>query len=163
MFKNITSRPLKRQTVVKAGLAIGALQVASPFRMKALGEVPIKNGLDDPFTGTHTELGPLTAGEDAANSLKEAVEFGLDKKFLIAGAQQELEVLEGLPPEVALMPDKVFARPDDHQLMPDLYVGQAVPRGPVPEDLFHVDKIVKGVNAALPVSSAGYDLTWPTV
>ena len=37
----------------------------------------------------------LNAGEDAINSLKQAVQFGLDKRFHIAGAQQELEVLEG--------------------------------------------------------------------
>jgi branched-chain amino acid transport system substrate-binding protein len=41
----------------------------------------------------------LTAGDDAVNALKQAVQFGLDKKVHIAGAQQELEVLEGLPPE----------------------------------------------------------------
>jgi branched-chain amino acid transport system substrate-binding protein len=44
----------------------------------------------------------LTAGNDAVNSLKQAVQFGLDKKFHIAGAQQELEVLEGLPPEARI-------------------------------------------------------------
>ena len=44
----------------------------------------------------------LTAGQDAVNSLKQAVQFGLDKKFHIAGAQQELEVLEGLPPEARI-------------------------------------------------------------
>ena len=30
------------------------------------------------------------------------MQFGLDKKFHIAGAQQELEVLEGLPPEARI-------------------------------------------------------------
>ena len=35
-----------------------------------------------------------------------------------------------LPPEVALMPDKVFYRAGDHQLMPDLYVGHAVEKAP---------------------------------
>ena len=181
----------------------------------------------------------LTAGQDAVNSLKQAVQFGLNKKFHIAGAQQELEVLEGLPPdarigtwvfewywvqpsvphvkefvaairkvnngkvptarhwfgyaatwtcalianekktlnpqklakglenftlppEVALMPNKVFYRAGDHQLMPDLYVGHAVEHGPMPEDLFHVDKIVKGIDAALPVSQTGCHLKWPT-
>jgi branched-chain amino acid transport system substrate-binding protein len=44
----------------------------------------------------------LTAGDDAVNSLKQAVQFGLDKRFHIAGAQQELEVLEGLPPEARI-------------------------------------------------------------
>jgi branched-chain amino acid transport system substrate-binding protein len=44
----------------------------------------------------------LTAGDDSVNALKQAVQFGLDKKFHIAGAQQELEVLEGLPPEARI-------------------------------------------------------------
>ncbi|MDA8108597.1 MAG: ABC transporter substrate-binding protein [Betaproteobacteria bacterium] len=44
----------------------------------------------------------LTAGQDAVNCLKQAVQFGLNKKFHIAGAQQELEVLEGLPPEARI-------------------------------------------------------------
>jgi branched-chain amino acid transport system substrate-binding protein len=181
----------------------------------------------------------LTAGQDAVNSLKQAVQFGLEKKFHIAGAQQELEVLEGLPPdarigtwvfewywvqpnvphvkefvaairpmnggkpptarhwfgyaatwtcalvanqektldpvklahtlenftlppEVALMPDKVFYRAGNHQLMPDLYVGHAVEKGPEPDDLFHVDQVVKGVDVALPVSETGCHLKWPT-
>jgi branched-chain amino acid transport system substrate-binding protein len=181
----------------------------------------------------------LTAGQDAVNSLKQAVQFGLDKKFHIAGAQQELEVLEGLPPnarigtwvfewywvqpnvphvkqfvaairkmnsgkvptarhwfgyaatwtcalvanqektleavklakavenftlppEVALMPDKVFYRAGNNQLMPDLYVGHAVENGPEPEDLFHVDQVVKGVDVALPVSETGCHLKWPS-
>jgi len=180
----------------------------------------------------------LTAGQDAVNSLKQAVQFGLDKKFHIAGAQQELEVLEGLPPdarigtwvfewywvqpnvphvadfvaeirkvndgkvptarhwfgyasvwsfalianqlktldamklarglenftlppEVALMPDRVFYRAGNHQLMPDLYVGHAVEKGPEPEDLFHVDSIVKGEEAALPVNETGCHLSYP--
>ena len=180
----------------------------------------------------------LTAGQDAVNSLKQAVQFGLEKKFHIAGAQQELEVLEGLPPdarigtwvfewywlqpnvphvadfvaeirkvdngkvptarhwfgyastwsfaliadqlktldakklakglenftlppEIALMPDKVFYRAGDHQLMPDLYVGHAVEKGSEPEDLFHVDSVVKGEEVALPVSETGCHLSYP--
>ena len=180
----------------------------------------------------------LTAGQDAVNSLKQAVQFGLDKRFHIAGAQQELEVLEGLPPEarigtwvfewywvqpnvphvkefvadirkmnggkvatsrhwfgyaatwtcalvanqqktldavklakalegfklppeVALMPNETFYRAGDHQLMPTLYVGHAVEKGPEPEDLFHVDQLVKGADAALPVAETGCHLQWP--
>ena len=180
----------------------------------------------------------LTAGQDAVNSLKQAVQFGLDKRFHIAGAQQELEVLEGLPPEarigtwvfewywvqpnvphvkefvadirkmnggkvptsrhwfgyaatwtcalvanqektldavklakalegfklppeVALMPNETFYRAGDHQLMPTLYVGHAVEKGPEPEDLFHVDQLVKGADAALPVAETGCHLNWP--
>jgi len=39
------------------------------------------------------------AGDDMVNALKQAVQFGLDKSLHLGGAQQELEVLEGLPPE----------------------------------------------------------------
>jgi branched-chain amino acid transport system substrate-binding protein len=49
----------------------------------------------------------LLAGDDMINCLKQAVQFGLNKKFHIAGAQQELEVNKGLPPE-ALFGDWVF-------------------------------------------------------
>jgi branched-chain amino acid transport system substrate-binding protein len=181
----------------------------------------------------------LTAGQDAVNSLKQAVQFGLDKRFHIAGAQQELEVLEGLPPEarigtwvfewywvqpkvpqvaqfvadirkinggkvptarhwfgyvavwtcalvaneqktldpvklakalegfklppeIALMPYDTFYRAGDHQLMPTLYLGHAVAKGPQPEDLFHVDELVKGVDAAPPVAETGCHLKWPS-
>jgi branched-chain amino acid transport system substrate-binding protein len=180
----------------------------------------------------------LTAGQDAVNSLKQAVQFGLDKRFHIAGAQQELEVLEGLPPdarigtwvfewywnqpkvphvddfvqairkktgkvptarhwfgfvsawtcalvaneqktldavklakslegfklppEVGLMPNTPFYRAGDHQLMPDLYVGHAVKKGPKPEDLFHVDEVVKGTDAAPSVAETGCKVSWPT-
>ncbi|HYA76918.1 MAG TPA: ABC transporter substrate-binding protein [Burkholderiaceae bacterium] len=39
------------------------------------------------------------AGDDMINALKQAVQFGLDKSLHLGGAQQELEALEGLPPE----------------------------------------------------------------
>lgn len=57
MSKDIIRYPIHRRTILKAGLAVGALQVASPFVVKALGEEPVKFGLDDPFTGTYAELG----------------------------------------------------------------------------------------------------------
>ena len=41
----------------------------------------------------------MCAGDDMVNALKQAGQFGLDKSLHLAGAQQELEVLEGLPPE----------------------------------------------------------------
>ena len=180
----------------------------------------------------------LVAGQDMVNALKQAVQFGLDKRFHIAGAQQELEVLEGLPadarigtwvfewywvqpnvphvadfvadirkvnngkvptarhwfgyvaawtcalvanqektldpvklakalenfklpPEIALMPYDTFYRAGNHQLMPTLYVGNAISHCPEPEDLFHVTELVKGVDAALPVDETGCHLKWP--
>ena len=44
----------------------------------------------------------LTQGDDMINALKQAVQFGLDKRFHLAGGQQELESLEGLPPEARI-------------------------------------------------------------
>ncbi len=44
----------------------------------------------------------MAAGDDGINSIKQLVQFGLDKQLHIAGMQQELEVLEGLPPEARI-------------------------------------------------------------
>jgi len=44
----------------------------------------------------------LIQGDDMVNALKQAVQFGLDKRLHLAGAQQELESLEGLPPEARI-------------------------------------------------------------
>jgi branched-chain amino acid transport system substrate-binding protein len=44
----------------------------------------------------------LIGGDDMTNALKQAVQFGLEKKVHLAGAQQELEPLEGLPPEARI-------------------------------------------------------------
>ena len=57
MSKDLIGRPVRRRTLLKAGLAIGAMQVASPFLVKAFGEEPIKIGLNDPFTGTYAQFG----------------------------------------------------------------------------------------------------------
>ena len=44
----------------------------------------------------------LLNGDDLLNALKQTVQFGLDKRIHIAGANIELEVLEGLPPEARI-------------------------------------------------------------
>lgn len=44
----------------------------------------------------------LVQGNDMINALKQAVQFGLEKRIHLAGAQQELEPLEGLPPEARI-------------------------------------------------------------
>jgi len=49
----------------------------------------------------------LLAGDDMVNCLKQAVQFGLQNKTHIAGAQQEMEVNLALPPE-ALLGDWCF-------------------------------------------------------
>jgi branched-chain amino acid transport system substrate-binding protein len=44
----------------------------------------------------------LVQGDDQVNALKQAVQFGLEKRFHLAGAQGELEPQEGLPPEARI-------------------------------------------------------------
>ena len=57
MTKDILSRPVPRRTMLKAGLAIGAMQVASPFVVRALADETVKIGLDNPLTGVYAALG----------------------------------------------------------------------------------------------------------
>jgi branched-chain amino acid transport system substrate-binding protein len=57
MSKELIGRSVQRRTILKAGFAIGAMQVASPFVVKALAEEPIKIGLDNPLTGTYAAPG----------------------------------------------------------------------------------------------------------
>ncbi|MBW4025346.1 MAG: ABC transporter substrate-binding protein [Proteobacteria bacterium] len=44
----------------------------------------------------------LSAGDDLVNLLKQAVQFGIDKRMAVAGALQEMEVLEALPKQALL-------------------------------------------------------------
>jgi branched-chain amino acid transport system substrate-binding protein len=41
----------------------------------------------------------LPQGQDMVNCMKQIVQFGIDKQIHVAGLQQELESLEGMPPE----------------------------------------------------------------
>ena len=50
------SSKFNRRTVIKAAGAIGAMQVTSPFIIKALGETPIKIGMVDPLTGVYAAV-----------------------------------------------------------------------------------------------------------
>jgi branched-chain amino acid transport system substrate-binding protein len=57
MSKDFSRAPIKRRTVLQAGLAIGAAQIAGPFVVKSLADEPVKIGLDNPLTGTYAALG----------------------------------------------------------------------------------------------------------
>jgi branched-chain amino acid transport system substrate-binding protein len=57
MFKDVMRASVKRRTILKAGLAMGAAQIASPFIVKSLADEPVKIGLDNPLTGTYAALG----------------------------------------------------------------------------------------------------------
>ncbi|HKO07334.1 MAG TPA: ABC transporter substrate-binding protein, partial [Alphaproteobacteria bacterium] len=57
MRQHSWSLRMERRAILKAGLALGAAQLASPFIIRARGEEPVKIGLDDPLTGTYAALG----------------------------------------------------------------------------------------------------------
>jgi branched-chain amino acid transport system substrate-binding protein len=60
-----------RRSILKAGAALGALQVASPFIIAARGETPVKLGLVDPLTGVYAAIarGELEGAQLAVDQL----------------------------------------------------------------------------------------------
>jgi branched-chain amino acid transport system substrate-binding protein len=56
MIKISASRRIPRRTILRAGVAAGALQVASPFILTARGETPVKIGMVNPLTGVLSAL-----------------------------------------------------------------------------------------------------------
>ena len=56
MSKNTSLSTFNRRTVIKGAGAIGALQITSPFIIKALGDTPIKMGMVDPLTGVYAAV-----------------------------------------------------------------------------------------------------------
>ncbi|MDE2516132.1 MAG: ABC transporter substrate-binding protein [Rhodospirillales bacterium] len=66
---------------------------------------------------------------------------------------------EELPPEVKLQPGKVFYRAGDHELMPNIFVGQVHPaKGE--GNYFTVSSLVNGEQAQ-PLSETGCHMTYP--
>ena len=45
-----------RRTLLKASAAAAALQVTSPFIIRALGDTPVRIGLVDPLTGVYAAI-----------------------------------------------------------------------------------------------------------
>jgi branched-chain amino acid transport system substrate-binding protein len=66
-----------------------------------------------------------------------------------------------LPPEIGLQQSTAFFRKGDHQLMSDVFVGQAHGDKGNPDDLFTVGEIVPGEEAAGTVESTGCKLSYP--
>ena len=221
----------------KAGAKLGVTKIGAD--LTPLGTTDFSSYLIKAQSANPDVLILLVQGDDMINCLKQAVQFGLDKKLHIAGAQQELEPLEGLPPEarigswvfewywnqpssvagvkdfvdaikkktgrvptartwfgfastwscalganqakslealkiakamqgmklppeVACMPDAPFFRAGQNQLIPNLFVGHAQSKGPAgPDDLFHVDEVVKGEDIAGTLEESGCKMTWP--
>jgi branched-chain amino acid transport system substrate-binding protein len=82
--------------LVKAATALGGTRVGGD--LVPLGTSDYSSYLIKAQAANPDVILFLIGGDDMTNALKQAVQFGLDKKVHLAGAQQELEPLEGLPP-----------------------------------------------------------------
>ncbi|HUN50151.1 MAG TPA: ABC transporter substrate-binding protein [Candidatus Sulfotelmatobacter sp.] len=71
-----------------------------------------------------------------------------------------LEDME-LPPDVALQPGKIRYRAGDHELMPNIFVGQVHPPTDNPDNIFTVAKLVPGEEAAGTVEDTGCKMVHP--
>jgi branched-chain amino acid transport system substrate-binding protein len=75
----------------------------------------------------------------------------------LAVAMEDME----LPPEVALQPGKVFYRKGDHELMPNIFVGDVHPPQGNPDNVFTVAALVPGEQAAGTVEETGCKMQPP--
>jgi branched-chain amino acid transport system substrate-binding protein len=92
-----------------------------------------------------------------------SVKLAAERAKSLAGVAMA-HAMEGmeLPPEVALQPGKVYYRAGDHELMPNIFVGQMHPPGPAgADDLFTVEKVVAGEQAAGTVEETGCKMAFP--
>jgi len=92
----------------------------------------------------------------AMHSVKLAAEKAKSLKGIdMAHAMEGME----LPPEVKLQPGKVFYRAGDHELMPNIFVGQV--HSPQGEDnIFTTEKLVPG-DQVWPVGDTGCHIKYP--
>jgi branched-chain amino acid transport system substrate-binding protein len=86
--------------MVKACAELGGSRIGGA--LTPLGTVDFSSYLIGAQAANPDVIVFLLGGDDMVNGLKQAVQFGLDKKLHLAGAQQELEPLEGLPPEARI-------------------------------------------------------------
>ncbi len=76
----------------------------------------------------------------------------------MAAALEDME----LPPDVALQPGKVRYRKGDHELMPNIFVGEVHPPKDNPDNVFTVNALVSGEEAAGTVDETGCKMVRPT-
>jgi branched-chain amino acid transport system substrate-binding protein len=77
----------------------------------------------------------------------------------MAAALEDFE----LPVDVALQPGKVRYRAGDHELMPNIFVGEVhPPKGGNPDDVFTISALVPGEEAAGTVEDTGCKMVRPT-
>jgi branched-chain amino acid transport system substrate-binding protein len=91
-----------------------------------------------------------------------SVRLAAAKAKSLAGPQlaKAMEGME-LPPDVALQPGKVFYRAGDHELMPNIFVGEMHPPKGDPADVFTVAEMVSGEQAAGTVADTGCKMEQP--
>ena len=91
-----------------------------------------------------------------------SVRLAAEKAKTLAGPQmaKALEDLE-LPPDVALQPGKVRYRAGDHELMPNIFVGEVHPPTSNPDDVFTTLQLVPGETAAGSVEETGCKMVHP--
>jgi branched-chain amino acid transport system substrate-binding protein len=88
---------------------------------------------------------------------------------LIANQEKTLEAVKlahalsgfTLPPQIALQPGAPAYRGGDHELMSTVFVGEAHPPKGDADNMFTVEKLVPGADAAGAVEDSGCKLQWP--
>ena len=98
--------------------------------------------------------------------------FGYVSMYSVRLAAEKAKSLEGpkmaralegleLPSDVALQPGKVQYRAGDHELMPNIFVGEVHPPKSGPDDVFTVSTLVPGEQAAGSVAETGCKMVVP--
>jgi branched-chain amino acid transport system substrate-binding protein len=92
----------------------------------------------------------------------QTVKLAAEKAKSLEGPKMSvaLEDLE-LPPDVALQPGKIRYRAGDHELMPNIFVGNVHPPKDGPDDVFTVAQLVPGEEAAGTVEDTGCKMVHP--
>jgi branched-chain amino acid transport system substrate-binding protein len=64
-----------RRTILKTSAAIAAVQITSPFIIKARGETPVRIGMVDPLTGVYAAIaqGEVVGAKFAAEEINSKV------------------------------------------------------------------------------------------
>ncbi|WP_428489810.1 ABC transporter substrate-binding protein [Rhodopila sp.] len=93
----------------------------------------------------------------------ESVRLAAEKAKSLDGPKlaHAMEGME-LPPDIAAQPGKVFYRAGDHELMPNVFVGDVHPPTTSPDNVFTVTNVVPGEKAAGPVSETGCKIVYPS-
>ncbi len=93
----------------------------------------------------------------------ESVRLAAEKAKSLDGLKlaHAMEGME-LPPDIAAQPGKVFYRAGDHELMPNVFVGDVHPPTTTPDNVFTVTNVVPGEKAAGPVAETGCKIVYPS-